>query len=255
MIQLRSVSKSFSGHGKEVIVFENFSLTIKSHSIVAILGPSGSGKTTLLNLIAALTEPDAGSLLIKSPDPVVLGFMAHEDSLLNWRTLAQNALLGTEVISNTPNPSELLETYFGLFELKKDKGTYPFEASSGMKQRVALIRTLLIQPSLLLLDEPFSSLDFDIKLKIQRVLLNYYREKKPTIVLVTHDIEDAIALADKVVMLSDKPTRIKKEIDIELNISTRDPVEARKSPQFRDYFIEIWNSLKYLETTLEDGQK
>lgn len=116
-----------------------------------------------------------------------------------------------------------------------------------MKQRLSLLRTLLLQPSLLLMDEPFSNLDFDIKLKVQKFLLDYHVQHGNIILWVTHDIDDAIAISDRVIVLSDKPAKVKAEFPIDLGISKRSPVEARKSPKFRDYFAQIWDQLKYLE--------
>ena len=171
----------------------------------------------------------------------------QDNLLLPWRTLTENALLGEEIINGKRLETNiLLDHYFQAFELEQFKESYPHASSGGMRQRVALIRTLLVNPSLLLLDEPFSNLDFDIKLKIQRFLLNYQEQNGTTILLVTHDIEDAIGLSDRVIVLSDKPATIKAEIPIDLDIAMRDPVEARKSPKFREYFIQIWDELKYL---------
>ncbi len=125
------------------------------------------------------------------------------------------------------------------------KHIYPDAASGGMKQRVALIRTLMINPNLLLLDEPFASLDFDIKLRIQRKIVDYHHQNNTSIILVTHDIEDAIALSNRVLILSGKPSHIKAEISINLDVTKQDPIEARKSRQFRDYFVKIWHQLQY----------
>jgi NitT/TauT family transport system ATP-binding protein len=201
----------------------------------------------LLNLIARLDYPDSGSINIKGSDRS-FGYMMQDASLLPWRTLAENALLGVEVI-NSVHQKQLetpIDEYFEDFDLASFKTHYPATASAGMKQRVALIRTLFLNSSMLLLDEPFSNLDFDIKLKIQKHLINYQLTHKTTILLVTHDIEDAISLADTVIVLSNKPTKVKAEIPIELNLSRRDPVEARKSAKFSEYFAQIWGELKYL---------
>ncbi len=240
-IQISEISKSFGA----TKVLSNISLVVYNQQLISIVGPSGCGKTTLLNLIAKLDGPDLGAVEITGNGRI--GFMMQDVLLLPWRTLEENALLGIEVVNDRKlkNMKEL-NSYFEALDMIKYKSHYPVTASGGMKQRVALIRTLLISPSILLFDEPFSNLDFDIKLKIQKYLLNYHLRNGTTILLVTHDIEDAIALSDKVIVLSDKPTTIKKEIPIDLGISKRDPVEARKSPKFREYFIQIWDELKYL---------
>jgi NitT/TauT family transport system ATP-binding protein len=136
-----------------------------------------------------------------------------------------------------------VEEQFMRFDLAGATNVSPAAASGGMKQRVAMIRTLLTQPSVLLMDEPFSSLDFDVKLKIQRLLIEYHQEGKTTII-VTHDIEDAIALADKIIVLSMNPATVKKVIQADLGLARRDPVEARKSPAFAHWFTVIWDEMK-----------
>lgn len=244
MIRIREISKSF-GSGPAILA--NLSFECKQGEITSLVGPTGSGKTTILNLISRFYEPDAGEIVVEKEDGLSVGHMMQEPLLLPWRTLTENSLLGAEVLGI--RKSELtprLEHYFQVFDLLTDRLKYPADSSAGMKQRVALIRTLLISPSILLLDEPFSNLDFDIKLKIQRRLLDYHFRNQTTTLLVTHDIEDAIALSDKVVVLSEKPTRVKAQISIQLGITQRDPVEARKSSKFREYFVQIWDELKYL---------
>lgn len=247
MITVINLQKSFTD---AEMVFANLSFKIEHKTICSIVGPSGCGKTTMLNIIAGLDNPDSGRISIDYAQNFKpsLAYMLQDPLLLPWRTLAENALLGTEIInSKNSKVTELLDYYFEAFDIAEYKHIYPGASSGGMKQRVALIRTLLYSSPILLLDEPFSNLDFDIKLKIQRHIVNYHYKNGTTILLVTHDIEDAIALSDKVIVLSDKPTTIKSELFIELGISKRDPVEARKSTKFREYFIQIWDQLKYLK--------
>jgi NitT/TauT family transport system ATP-binding protein len=146
------------------------------------------------------------------------------------------------------NPGNMtrITTLFREVGLGESEGKYPDHCSVGMKQRAAFIRTLVPKPNVLLLDEPFSSLDYDIKLRVQMNLATYVEQERTAVVIVTHDIEDAIALADKVVVLSAKPTVVKAEIQIELGLSERDPVAARTAPKFQEYFKNIWQHLKYL---------
>jgi NitT/TauT family transport system ATP-binding protein len=244
MIRIDKVTKSFS---ERLTVLAGVSFDCKNNQITSLIGPSGGGKTTLLNLISKLDKQDHGDITIESHDNAPVGYMMQDPLMLPWRTLSENSLVGAEVIgTRSHNLSDQLSHYFEVFDLGDDRDTYPLAASAGMKQRVALIRTLLISPSVLLLDEPFSNLDFDIKLKVQSKLIDYQLKRQATILLVTHDIEDAIALSDKVVVLSDKPTTVKSEIAIDLGLERHNPVEARKSPKFREYFIKIWDQLKYL---------
>jgi NitT/TauT family transport system ATP-binding protein len=242
MISISGISKDYGTLG----VFQNLTGEIASGSIVSVVGPSGCGKSTLLNIICGIDKPDSGSIRIGAAGRPA-GYMMQEPHLLPWRTLAENALLGVEVVRELHTRDGLLRHYFEAFELDAHYETYPSESSGGMKQRAALIRTLLLKPSLLLLDEPFSGLDFDIKLKVQREIVRYQQSSSATTVLVTHDIEDAIALSDKVLVFSEAPAQIKAEIPIELGVSRKDPVEARKSERFREYFVEIWDQLKYLD--------
>lgn len=228
-------------------VFEDLSLSCDMETVTTLVGPSSCGKTTILRLIAGLEQPTRGTIEIgKQP----VGYAMQQSPLLPWRTLAENAALGLELLcGGADDKGALIDSYFANFGLSGCQHLLPESSSGGMKQRVSLIRTLVPKPALVLLDEPFSSLDFDIKLKVQRELIKFQREQRAAVILVTHDIEDAIALSDKVVILSEKPTRIKREVYIDLGIAQRDPVKARMAPAFRQYFIEIWNELKYLEET------
>jgi len=253
MISIRKLRKSYGSGISKNEVFQDFDLEIDPHTIVSLVGPTGCGKTTLLNLISKLDMPDSGVVTITIGDPEAIGYMMQNALLLPWRTLAENALLGTEVMRRRGHETDqLLDFYFDSFDLAGHEHSYPDTSSGGMKQRVALIRTLLVKPKLLLLDEPFSNLDFDIKLKIQRHLIRYHQMNEATVLLVTHDIEDAISLSDRVVVLSEPPTRIKADISIELGLARRDPVDARKSSRFSEYFAQIWDELKYLRDNSND---
>lgn len=241
-LAIKNLSKRYG----EISVFESFNLNIARGNITTIVGPSGCGKSTLLNMVARLEVPDSGEVRFDSKGGR-LGYMMQEPMLLPWRTLEENALLGVEVMRRDSVGHAEMEEYFEAFDVGKFTRTYPNTSSGGMKQRVALIRTLLTKPAIVLLDEPFSNLDFDIKLKVQRHVLDYHFRNTATTVIVTHDIEDAIALSDTVVVLSERPAVIKSEVQIDLGISKRNPVSARRSPRFRDYFVEIWDQLKYLD--------
>jgi len=224
-------------------VLLNVSFTVSPGTIIAVVGPSGAGKTTLLNIVAGILQPDKG--LVRIGKDSRFGYMLQEPALLPWRTLEENAHLGLELI-DAPKIKKNSGGFFNEFDLNGSQQKYPHECSLGMQQRVALIRTLAIEPSILLLDEPFSAFDYDIKLRAQMNLVRYVEEKKPAVLLVTHDIEDAIALADKVIVLSAKPAVVKAEIQIDLDLAKRDPIAARTAPEFQRYFEEIWQHLKYL---------
>lgn len=243
MLTANKITKSFSGEA----VLSDVSLSVSKGEIVALVGPSGAGKSTFLNIAAGLLSTDQGSMLVTCSRSSTLGYMLQELALLPWRTIIENAGLGLELVGESKNNStEFMEKLFQEFELNGARKKYPAQCSVGMQQRTALIRTLAIEPTVLLLDEPFSSLDYDIKLRAQMTLARYVERKNVAVLLVTHDIEDAIALADKIVVLSAKPATVKAEIAINLGLQKRDPVSARTSPKFREYFEIIWQHLKYL---------
>ncbi len=241
MIEANALRKSYETGKTPLLVLDQVSFRCEKGEIASVVGPTGCGKTTLLNVMARLDLPDGGSATVEGK----VGYMMQDALLLPWRTLAQNGILGAEVTRTETRDSHiLLDKYLDAFDLARFSDSYPQAASGGMKQRVALIRTLLTQPSALLLVEPFSNLDFDVQLKIQRFLMDYHQKHSVTTLLVTHDIEDAIALSDKVIVLSSRPATVKTVLRIDLG---RDPIRARKSPRFTEYFARIWDEIKYLE--------
>lgn len=244
-ISLSGLSMSFSRTDSQTTVFEGLDLSFEEGSLTTLLGPSACGKTTLLRLIAKLDSPSKG--IVSAPNKSV-GYAIQQAPMLPWRTLGENAGIGLELEGKSRESFKpVIDEYFESFGLVNCQDLFPDAASGGMKQRAALIRTMAVSPSVLLLDEPFSNLDFDIKLKVQRKLLEFQEKNNATIILVTHDIEDAIALSDRVIIFSEKPTRIKREFKIALGMLGKDPVEARLSPAFRQYFQDIWDELKYLD--------
>jgi len=238
-ISVNNLYKSFG----EIRVLNGVNLNITKGSFTSIIGPSGCGKTTLLDALVGITSLDSGSIDIK--DNYSIGYLQQGYHLLKWRTLEENVLLGIELNQELTNKP--VEYYLEKFGLEKFKNKYPQQLSGGMKQRACLIRTLCLNPSLLLLDEPFVSLDFDIKFLIQRELIEYQKRNNATIIMVTHDLEDAIALSDQVVVLTKKPTSVKTKVDIHLDLEIKDPVEARKAVGFRSYFTHFIDELKYME--------
>lgn len=244
-ISLSGLSMSYSRADSKTTVFEGLDLSFEEGSLTTLLGPSACGKTTLLRLIAGLDAPASGKIAVPMEK---VGYAIQQAPMLPWRTLGENAGIGLELEGKTRQSFKpLIDNYFQSFGLNNCQDVFPDAASGGMKQRAALIRTMAVSPSVLLLDEPFSNLDFDIKLKVQRQLLDFQNKNNATIILVTHDIEDAIALSDRVIIFSEKPTQIKREFEIALGVLGKDPVEARISPAFRQYFQEIWDELKYLD--------
>ncbi len=249
-VKINGIDMIYQSLEGETEALKNINLDICEGEIVGIVGPSGCGKSTLLSIIAGLIQPSNGTILINGEKTNNsnrnIGYMFQKDQLLEWRNILQNVVLGLE-IQKKLNPKayekakELLINY-GLGDFIY---SYPRQLSGGMRQRVALIRTLLLEPSLLLLDEPFSALDYQTRLAIADEIGIILKKEKKTALLVTHDIAEAISLSDRVVILSNRPAKIKEIIDISLTCPTgnRTPLKCREAPEFRYYFNKIWKEL------------
>lgn len=248
ILQLDNVSLTYQTIEKEVNAIKDLSFSINEGQFVSIIGPSGCGKTSVLSLIAGLIKPTKGKILIEGKENSSnnLGYMLQKDHLFPWRTIEKNIFLPLEVKKiktheNKQYALSLLEKY-GLKDFKK---SYPDQLSGGMRQRVALIRTLSCKPSILLLDEPFSALDYQTRLNVSDDICKQIRKEKITTILVTHDISEAISVADRVVILSKRPATIAKSLVIELDIDAplHSPLLARSSPNFTHYFNLVWKEL------------
>ena len=221
ILSLEHISLSYHTMKGETPALCDLTFSVKTGEFVALVGPSGCGKSTILNLISGLLKPEAGTLLSRGR-PITeadlhIGYMLQRDHLFEWRTIYSNVLLGLE-ISRTLTPErkekvgEMMETY----GLKSFSNARPSELSGGMRQRAALIRTLAMEPDLLLLDEPFGALDALTKIELQEELLKIRERFHNTMIMVTHDIEEAVFLADRIVVMSARPGRIKDVIEVEL---------------------------------------
>ena len=237
ILSIKNVSYSYHTQEGETPALTDISFDVSSGSFTCIVGPSGCGKSTLLSLISGLLHPDSGEIYINgcssSGSLLHIGYMLQKDSLFEWRSVYKNVLLG-------------LETRKMLTSEKKELADKMLETYGlGMRQRVALIRTLALEPDILLLDEPFSALDYQTRLEVSDDIYKILKEQNKTAILVTHDISEAIAMGDKVIILSARPGRINKIIDITFDNLTdgRTPFKARSSPGFSDYFNTIWKEL------------
>jgi NitT/TauT family transport system ATP-binding protein len=242
ILQIRDLSVSFDG----LSALENFSVEIGEAEIVAILGPSGCGKTTLLNVISGLQEPNRGSLdLTGSLSAGRMKQAAHmhqEDRLLPWRTVKQNALLASEFEVDREVGRQASERALRLleeFDLASFHNHYPKTLSGGMRRRAALSRTLSVERSLYLFDEPLSGLDYQLRLRVEAVLFRELTERGATALIVTHDIETALALADSVVIMTPRPGSVQGILKCGIARSHGSTVEARKEPEFTRLFLEI----------------
>jgi len=212
------------------------------------VGPSGCGKSTLLSLIAGLITPDSGDIYINGKDIKSsgknIGYMLQKDHLLEWRSTLRNLTLGLEIQHKLTDQSYLLIndmlTTYGLITFKNAK---PSELSGGMRQRAALIRTLLLEPDILLLDEPFSALDYQTRIEVSDDIWSIIRKEKKTAILITHDISEAVSMADRIIVLSHRPGTVKRVIPVNLTVEDKSPFRSRSAPEFRDYFNLIWKEL------------
>jgi NitT/TauT family transport system ATP-binding protein len=248
LVEFQNISMIYHTLSGETHAVDRVSFDVHDGEFVSIVGPSGCGKSTLLSMAAGLLKPSDGSVKVLGREVECptsdVGYMLQKDHLFGWRTIRQNVLLGLEVQKKlTPENIDKAERLLDTYGLAEFADHYPHQLSGGMRQRVALIRTLAINPSILLLDEAFSALDYQTRLAVSDEISGIIRNEKKTAVLVTHDISEAISMADRVVVLSKRPARLKEIYDIRLTASSESPIERRKAPEFKEYFNQIWKEL------------
>ncbi len=243
ILEIKNLKKSYHTKDSEILAVENFSYSLSDGDFIAIVGPSGCGKSTILSILCGLENKSDGEIIIK--DNYKIGYMLQQDSLFPFRTILSNCLLGLEINHELTEEKkqkviELLSTY----GLKDFINSYPDELSGGMRQRVALIRTLATDPDILLLDEPFSALDYQSRLAVSDDVYRIIKQEKKSAIIVTHDLAEAISLASKVIVLSERPSKIKKIFDI--NLSNRStPIENRRAKEFSEYYDAIWKEIDF----------
>lgn len=248
LLELKNIGFSYHTLHGETKALNHISFGVKEGEFLAIVGPSGCGKTTLLSIIAGLLKPEEGTIAVNNPDGSLrypkVGYMLQHDHLLDWRNVFQNVTLGLEIHhtlteENIAYVNQLLEEYgLGAFKDKR-----PGELSGGMKQRAALIRTMALKPELLLLDEAFSALDYQTRLIVSADICELIRRTGKTVIMITHDLSEAVRLSDRVIVLSGRPATIKREIPIHLTITEHSPLAAMNAPEFNDYFNLLWKEL------------
>lgn len=251
MIDLRQVSLTYQSPDGEVEALREITLGVEEGEFVSIVGPSGCGKSTLLSLIAGLEKPSGGTVRIDgegvTEPSVKIGLMPQRDHLFEWRSIWGNVTLGLE-IRKRKTPEELrrvreLLARYGLEEFAQKR---PSQLSGGMRQRCALIRTLATEPRILLLDEPFSALDYQTRLSVSADIQQIIRQEKKTALLVTHDIAEAVSLSDWVVVLSRRPAVVRAEHDLS-SLRGLSPMERRDAAGFHEIFNQIWKELNVHE--------
>jgi NitT/TauT family transport system ATP-binding protein len=247
-IEFRGVSKDFQLADRTLRAVEDLTFTVAPSEFVSIIGPSGCGKSTTLKMLSGLDKPTSGRVLIDGEDvngpQARVGFMLQKDLLLPWRTVLQNVTLGLEIKGYSyVKRNGVAKALIKKVGLEGFADSYPKQLSGGMRQRVALARTLAIDPEILLLDEPLSALDYQTKLMMEEELVRILREENKTVLLITHDIAEAVSVSDKVLVCSAQPGRIKATHEMSLS-KTHSPEEARNNPGFSDAFNLLWEDLK-----------
>lgn len=248
ILSLKNIAFSYHSLNGEIKALDNISFSVRTGEFLAIVGPSGCGKSTILSLIAGLLQPESGDITFYTKDPhdkkPGIGYMLQHDHLFEWRDIYKNVTLGLEINKQlTPEKKEKVLSMVNDYGLSPFLHKKPSELSGGLKQRAALVRTLALEPDLLLLDEPFSALDYQTRLNVSDDIGKILKSSGKPAILVTHDISEAISMADRVLILSARPATVRKIIDIDLDISDRTPLSSRNAPDFKKYFNIIWKEL------------
>lgn len=245
-LSFENVSFAYHNLKGETQAIQNLSFQIKEGEFVAIVGPSGCGKSTIFSLISGLFEPEEGSIeFSENHIRPTIGYMLQKDHLFPWRTIWSNCMLGLEIQQCKTKEkiayAEYLLKEYNLWDFRNKK---PNELSGGMRQRAALVRTLVMNPDLFLLDEPFSALDFQTRIEVSEDIASIIRNSGKTVILITHDLQEAISLSDRILVLSKRPATVIRNIDINLTCQKNSVLSARNAPEFNEYFNLLWEDLK-----------
>lgn len=248
ILEVKNVIKKYQNKEGEVLAIENVNFTVNEGEFVSIIGPSGCGKSTLLSIIAGLEEKTEGEIYIEGEQvegiSPKIGYMLQRDCLLDWKNILSNTLFGLELKNKvTKETKEYVEGLLKKYNLYDFRNKYPSELSGGMRQRVALIRTLAVKPKILLLDEAFSALDYQTRIMVTNDIYSILRKEKITAIIVTHDISEAISMSDRVIVLSKRPGTVKDIHNIDFEIENRNPINCRENPKFSKYFNTLWKEL------------
>lgn len=246
IVKFENVYKHFFNKDGRLDVLNNISFEVQNNEIVTLVGPSGAGKSTILNLISGLISQDSGFIQTTKQ----FGYMFQKDNLFPWRTVYKNVVLGLEIKGKiNAEDKKYVLNLLNKYGLKDFIDAYPSTLSGGMRQRVALIRTLALKPNLLLLDEPFSALDYITRLNLEDDVNNIIRKEQKSAIIVTHDISEAISLSDRVIVISKRPSKILGNYQIKLNFEGKEhtPTNARTTKEFQVYFDKIYKDLSHEE--------
>ena len=242
ILEINKLSKIYHTSKSEIPAIKDLDLNIKEGEFVAIVGPSGCGKTTLLSILCELEKKSSGDIIFPK-DKLKVGYMLQTDTLFPWLNILDNCLLGLKVEGkvNGENITKVKD-YLSTYGLKDFIYKYPNNLSGGMKQRVALIRTLAVNPDIILLDEPFSALDYQTRLTVSDDVWKIIKKEKKTTIMITHDIAEAVSMADRVIVLTDRPSKVKCEYQINMKGKST-PMNNRNLEEFKYYYDKIWKDI------------
>lgn len=248
LLEFFNVNYSYHTISCETPSLKSISFKLYKNEFISFVGPSGCGKTTLLNLIAGLLPISSGQISMHgkplSNTEANIGYMLQKDHLLEWRTIYKNLTLGLEIQHKLDKTHlDTIDNLLKMYGLWDFRNSYPRQLSGGMRQRAALIRTLALSPELLLLDEPFSALDYQTRLNVSNDIGSIIKKKEISTLLVTHDLAEAISMADRVIVLTKRPGTIKTIIQLPSSIRNCSPKDARNAPEFNEYYNKIWRTL------------
>lgn len=249
LLEIKNVNMNYHKKDGVTEALKNINFTVEREEFISIIGPSGCGKSTLLNIISGLLTPSSGEVIYNDPEVKnnldKMGYMFQKDFLFPWLTVKENVMLGLKLKKvytkeNIEFAHQLLKNY-GLEKFQNHK---PTELSGGMRQRVALIRTLVLKPEVLLLDEPFSALDYQSRLNVTDDVYEIIKREKKTAIMVTHDLGEAITMSNRVIILSSRPATIKKDVKIVFERDELKPFDKREEKEYNKYFKELWGELE-----------
>ena len=249
LLEMKNINMNYHKKDGVTEALKNINFTVEREEFISIIGPSGCGKSTLLNIISGLLTPSSGEVIYNDPEVKnnldKMGYMFQKDFLFPWLTVKENVMLGLKLKKvytkeNIEFAHQLLKNY-GLEKFQNHK---PTELSGGMRQRVALIRTLVLKPEVLLLDEPFSALDYQSRLNVTDDVYEIIKREKKTAIMVTHDLGEAITMSNRVIILSSRPATIKKDVKIVFERDELKPFDKREEKEYNKYFKELWGELE-----------
>lgn len=249
-IEIKNVYMNYHTLSAETVALKDINFTVEGGEFVSIVGPSGCGKSTLLNIVSGLIEASSGDILVdgrvQEGYSNKIGYMFQKDQLFEWLTVLENVSIGLKIKKMMNEDAKIkLEKLLRNYNLWEFKDHYPRQLSGGMRQRVALIRTLALDPEVLLLDEPFSALDYQTRLNVSDEIYEIIKNEGKTAIMVTHDISEAVSMSSRVMVLSKRPAVIKKIINIEFDGENLTPLKCREHSKFRLYFNDIWKEMDY----------